>query len=88
VSDAETIIRLLAVLSVPFLAGVWLGVEIVNRRKKDLEDAHAGLGRTINEIIDQTTSPLRFTGQGVRVTRQIITKRNGVDCKITFEAKL
>jgi hypothetical protein len=86
-SEIELLARVGMVLAVPFLAGVWVGVAIINRRKKDLADAEAGLGRLFNQMIDHTSDPLRFTGAGVRVTRQITIKRKGIECKITFEAK-
>jgi hypothetical protein len=87
VSVLLELIEALLVLSLPFMLGIAAGVEIVKRRKQTLVDAEAGLGRTINELIEQTTSPIRFTGPGVRVTRTITIARNGTECQLTFEAQ-
>lgn len=64
-----------------------MGVEIVKRRKETLASLEAELGRSINQIVDSTTEPLRFTGAGVRCTREVTITRNGTKCKITFEAQ-
>lgn len=85
--DIGTIVRLIALLSLPFMLGVSLGVEIMKRRKEELGCLEAQLGRDINQIIDLTTAPLRFVGSGVRCTREVTINRNGTKCKITFEAQ-
>jgi len=86
-NDIEAILRILIVLGVPFLLGVSLGVEIVKRRNASLANDYERLGRTVNDLIDQTTNPLRFTGSGFRVTRQLTVNLNGTECQLTFEAK-
>jgi len=85
-SVVNDIIGVVLVFSIPFLLGVATGVEIMKRRKEALSDAEAELGRTFNQIIDQTVEPLRFTGSGVKVTRIMTITRKGADCRVTIEA--
>lgn len=86
-SGVQDFIGVCLALGIPFLMGIAVGVEIVKRRKEVVLESEAGLGRIINEIIEHTTDPLRFTGPGVRVTRQITVTRNGTECRLTFEAQ-
>ncbi|UPT53106.1 hypothetical protein [Synechococcus phage Yong-M3-232] len=87
VEDVGTIVRLIAVLAIPFMLGVAVGVKIVRRRKEELASLETQLGRDINRIVDSTTEPLRFVGSGVRCIREVTINRNGTKCKITFEAE-
>jgi hypothetical protein len=70
-----------------FVLGFWLGVKRINRFNQSLVNAETELGQVFNQMIQQTSDPLRFIGGGAKVSRQVTITRNGAKCRITFEAQ-
>ena len=64
----------LLILAVPFMLGICVGVEIVNRRR----NAEAGLGRAYMDNLKGIRTTINFTGPGCRVTERREFILNGI----------